>query len=102
MRIATRVWLSSFPARPRRCFLVADHQLRHAHVWVGKLPEAQTTRRLGQPWRDVDFALARSGFQLLKVGKVTPGQFDLERLGQPFHQLDVGPGQPLQARSYCA
>jgi hypothetical protein len=50
---------------------------------------------LGQSRRDVDFTLARSGFQFCEVGVIAPTQFDLKRLGQPFHQLDVDPGQAL-------
>ncbi|MNF87987.1 hypothetical protein D3C84_704680 [compost metagenome] len=78
-------------------FLVADDQLRHSHVWIGKLPEAQTTGRLAQPRGDIDFTRTRGGFQLFKIRKIAPGQLDVERLGQPFHQLDIDPGQALQA-----
>ncbi|MNF65051.1 hypothetical protein D3C84_468020 [compost metagenome] len=78
-------------------FLIADHQLRHPHVGVGKLPEAQPARGLGQPRGDVDFAFAGCGFQLFKIGEIAPAQFDIEVFCEPLHQLDVHPGQALQA-----
>ena len=53
--------------------------------------------RFAQPRREVDFTFTGGGLQLREVGKVAPAELDLERLRQPLHQLDVDPGQPLQA-----
>ncbi|MNZ55687.1 hypothetical protein D3C78_736190 [compost metagenome] len=78
-------------------FLVADHQLRHPHVGVGELPEAQPARCLGQSRGDIDFAFACGSFQLFKVGKVAPAQLDIEGLCQALHQVDIHSGQALQA-----
>ena len=77
-------------------FLITDHQLRNSHVRIGKLPQAQTGRSLHQPGSDIDFTRTCSGFQLREIGKMTPAELDFEGIGQPFHQLDVNPGQALQ------
>lgn len=76
--------------------LITDHQLRHAHIRVGKLPQAQRTRGLAQARGDVDFAFAQGALQSSQIGKIAPAQFDIKGLGQPLHQLDVGPGELLQ------
>ena len=75
----------------------ADDTLGHAHVRVGEQPQAQTGRGLLQTGGDVHLAVAQGGFQLLLSGEIAPRQLDVQGLGQPLHQLDIGPRQTLQA-----
>ncbi len=82
----------------RTCALaLPDHQLRHAHIGVAEQPQAQTGRGLGQARGHVHLAVAQGPLQLCLVREVAPAELDVQRLGQGLHQLDIGPGQPLQA-----
>ena len=68
--------------RRAAALLVADHQLRHPHVGIGKLPQTQCTRGLGQARGDVDFAVAGGLLQLRQILKIAPAQLDVQGLGQ--------------------
>lgn len=71
--------------------------MRHAHVGIAEQPQAQAARGLGQAWGEIDFASLQGVLEAGLVGEVAPGQVQLERLGQPVHQLDIGTVKLLQA-----
>ena len=75
----------------------ANHQMRHAQVGVGVLPQAQAGGGLQQAGGEVDGAGLEGGLQLVLAGIVLPLPADAERLAQPLHQFHVGPGQTLLA-----
>ena len=75
----------------------ADHQMRHAQVRVGVLPQAQAGRSLQQAGGQVDGAGLEGGLQFVLAGIVLPLPTDPQSLAQPLHQLHVGAGQALLA-----
>ncbi|MCY1532023.1 hypothetical protein D9M68_672660 [compost metagenome] len=77
--------------------LLAHHQVRHPHVGRGIEPQTQAARGLLQPRREIDLAAAHRPIQLVLLGETHPQRLDPHALQHAGHQLDVGPGKPLQA-----